>query len=254
MNISNTLREQVQVLEREMDTHRNSVLQLETQRNNAQTEYESIYSQMNIREKYFGGWFGGDKSIVQRSNGLEESILGYDLEINQTKAVVQTTDSKINEVIKSYLVQNDSTYQQLHAVFENVEEVSKAVDLYMRRINFALSEISDAQGMETFDLFTKSTAISVLSYMENSEAQEAVNVVKNGTKPFQDSLQKYNGFLKSTPIAGLGNVNIEDGIDLMFDFIFDGFDFMSLFTLSSLSNAESELWQLHSKVSEVQGK
>ena len=254
MNIPTTLRERVQRLEREIEGYNDSANQSETQRNDTQTQYDSVRSQMGWREKHLAGWFGGDKSVVQRSRSLEGSLNDYDTKISQARTAMQTTEDQIDEAIKSYLVQNDPTYQQLDAALAKVADIRDATDSYIGRIDNALSEIDDAQTMETVDLFTKNKGISALSWMENDEAQEAINAVKGYTGNFQGALAKYNDFLKNQQSIGIGQVEIGDGIDFVFDMVFDGFDFMSLFTLDNLDNAESELGQLRSKVSEVQGK
>lgn len=254
MNIPTTLSEQVQILEKEIRRHRDSASQLETAKNETQTQYDSVRSQMGWREKYFAGWFGGDKSVVQIGRTLEGTIDNYNTKVSQTGKAIQNSEDQIDKTIKSYLVQNDPTYQQLDAALRKIVEVRDTTSTYMRRINNALSEIDDAQGIETLDLFTDNKGISAQSWMENKKAQQAIDAVKEYTNNFQGGISKYNGFLKNQQSVEIGQVEIGDGIDFVFDMVFDGFDFMSLFTLASLDNAESELKELRFKVSEVQSK
>ena len=82
--------------------------------------------------------------------------------------------------------------------------------------------------------------------------QEAVNEVKRYADKFRELLEEYGEFLEDKQSFEMSYVEIGDWPDFIFGMAFDGFDFMSLFTLMNLNNAESELEQLQQKVSEVQ--
>jgi len=67
MDIPDKLRKEVQSLEREVAKYEKSLSQLEIKKKDAQMHYDSALSQMGWRKKYFDGWFGGDKSLVEKS-------------------------------------------------------------------------------------------------------------------------------------------------------------------------------------------
>lgn len=254
MIIPNTLRQEIRKLEQEMAGYDESLDRAATDKEHVQQQYDSLCAQQGWRERYCAGWFGGDKVLVQNLKKLAGEIELYNAKSEQLRATIASTDKEVDKVIKTYLQNSDPAYQQLSAVLSQIGETKAATDSYVVTIEEALSEIDDAQGMETLDLISSNKGIALMSYFENSEAAEAIERVKATTRPFQDHLQQYNGFLKGLALPELGHFEIGDGMDLTFDLVFDGFDFLSLYTLSRLDDAETELKELHFKVAAVQGK
>ncbi len=69
---------------------------------------------------------------------------------------------------------------------------------------------------------------------------------------FQRAVENYNTTLTSFKAANVRISGVDDSIDMMFDlFMGGGFDFMSVFTLSALGNAKSDLEELRGQVEKV---
>lgn len=250
MNISNELREQVKTLERDIRSKSDEATQATKESKRVQAEADRLWGTMNFRERNLGSWFGGDKTKVVRHRELQAKVSELDSKASDLRSKVEKLDTQVKKVIDGHLRENDVDYQSLLQPYNAATTMKEAVDAFLGKIRRALSEIGDAQGMEMIDLFTKSKAISVLSYMENSEANDAIKATQRAAKPFQEAVENYNGFLKGYQAPQV-IAEIGDGIDLVFDFVFDGFDFMSLFTLSALGDAESRLRSARGKVAEV---
>jgi hypothetical protein len=250
VKISNELREQVRTFERDIRSKSDEAARTAQESKRVQAEANRLWGTMNFRERNLGGWFGGDKTKVARHRELQTKVSELDSKASDLRSEVKKFDAQAKKAIDNHLREHDRDYQELLQPHDEASKVKKAVDAFLGKIDNALSEIDDAQGMETLDLFTKNKGISVLSYMENSEASDAVEAVQQAAKPFQKAVDAYNGFLKGYQAPQV-HAEIGDGIDLVFDFVFDGFDFMSIFTLSALSDAEDSLEEARGKVAEV---
>ncbi len=217
-----------------------------------QMGYDQAYSRLGWREKYCGGWFGGDVSAVKQAKSLREQLDAGREILAAAEKECQTTDLQINQSIREYLEQHDSEYRQINSLYGHFRSAREETRGFLSTIEEALSEIDDAQDMEMFDMFSNNKGIALMSYLENSEAQEAVQAVKNALPGFRQRLEAYAAFMQNLPPPT--TLDFGDGLDFTFDLLLDGFDFMSLFTLEKLERAESELRELRARVDDVKGK
>ena len=111
-------------------------------------------------------------------------------------------------------------------------------------------EVDEAEAMETLDLFTSSIAVSVFSLLENQDVVDEINDVKEALTTFQKALKDYDDKIQAIDISDL-STKIGDGWDLAYDFAFDEFDVMSIFTLAALDETKTQLKDIRSKVEDV---
>lgn len=209
-----------------------------------------LWERMNFRERYLWGWFGGDKKNVARHKelvDLTEQFTSAAADIQHEIGIIdRDADSRIDGELRA----RDTEYQTLLVPYEAAQELKEAVDEFLGKIATAKKEIDEAQGMEAFDLVTKNKGISIMSSIENGQAKAAVKEVKRAAPAFEEAVKTYNNRIKEIDLSNISS-NFGDGVDLIFDFVFDGFDFMSLFTLSALDSSEKKLLKARGKVEEV---
>jgi hypothetical protein len=208
-----------------------------------------LWDRMNFREKYLGGWFGGDKHNVRQYRTLERDIANMTDRIDHLGWEKMNFDHLIGLLVHSELSKNDPVFQKLLEPYQEASDMKSEIDKFVESIQNALKEVDDAQSTETMDLLSGNKAISLLSHMENDEASMAIRNVGRMIPLFQKALTEYNGFIKNYEAPTL--VEIDDFTDLMFDLALDGFDFMSIFTLSAIDEAENALREALQKVEEV---
>lgn len=254
MDISDDFRGMVQNLEKILHDEESAVSNLKTERQCAQSNYDSLVDQMGFREKYLGGWFWGNKALVRQADSIEATLKRYDQDIDCAKRKAESTDDDINHKIVSYLKDSDKEYHTLQKAYGQISKVKDTTDSYMRKIKSALSAIDSAQTTETMDMFTDNKGISVLSSMQNSAAKSAINEVKHATEHFRDVMNEYETCAHEYHVdANVDSGGISDMGDLFMDLAFDGgFDFMSIFTLSALDRAEDQMRELKGQVSGIQ--
>jgi len=241
MDIPNTVQNEVHRLEKVLTDHSNNASNLSSQRHNTQTFLESVRSQMGWRERYVAGWFGGNTSLVQRGQNLEQDIADYDSGIKQARTAAETAEENIFKAIRSYLLDNDPVYQQLHEVLQRVAEVRDITSAYRSGIYDAESEIRDAEEVKILG----PSSVDPFMLVETVDVGRAEDDIEEYTKKYQTALHKYTGELKSKP--SVSQANNTNASDLMFDET----DFIKLFGLDIFSNP-SELGELRSKMSDVQ--
>lgn len=252
MNIPDKLHVEIRELERQLADDTEKLEKTHSEKSDTQMQYQSLYSQMGWRDKYLGGRLGGNRQMSKSAKELKARINQYDSQISEAKTKVTAIEKNIYDSLKGYLIQNDDTCKQFQAFLDKIEEIRKVVECYIEKVDDALSQIDDAKGMETLDLFSQNKGISLLSHLENSEANDAMQRVKDSTEQFQEDLRKYNNFIKNYCVQKLDGIKVDDTLDFILDMTLDAFNFMSFFVLEDLSNAESKLTKLKSEVQEIQ--
>ena len=250
MPLPETVRRTVLDLEQKIEEALQAATAAEENRGDKQQAAASLYENMGWRERYLGGWLGGDRDTVRKYRDLNTLAAQFNDAAGQKREEVKDLDQDVIEKIHEYLQQTDATFRALLVPQQAAQELQDAVAGFLETIDNALSEIDDAQSMETMDMFSKNKGISFMSSIANSEAKSAVRAVESAAPAFQQAVERYGDTVKQ---ADLGNIKAEfgDTMDLVFDLAFDGFDFMSMFTLSALGNAEDNLKAARSKVDEV---
>lgn len=215
-----------------------------------QAESAKLYETMGWRERYLGGFLGGDRNAVHRRRELNDIAAKFNNAAAAKREEAAALDGKIVEKVHSYLQQNDSVFRALLVPRQAAGNLKDAVAEFLSVIDCALSEIDQAQSMEGMDLFSKNKGISLMSTMANSEASEAIRAVERAAPAFRQAVECYSDKIKT---INLGNIRpeIDDAPDLIFDFAFDGFDFMSMLTLIALNEAENNLRVARAKVDKV---
>ncbi|HAV11311.1 MAG TPA: hypothetical protein DCX32_02095 [Candidatus Moranbacteria bacterium] len=241
------LQEQVRKLEKDIRLKSAEAARISEENEIIRAEDGRLRETMNFRERNLGGWFGGDRNKVARVRELEMKSAELDSQASNLGQEAEKCENDLKVFIDAYLRNCDASYQSLVQPYDRAVEMKKAIAVFLEKIDIALSEIGDAQGMETIDLLSSNKGIAALSYMENSEASDAIDEVRAAVKIFQEAVIAYkdsSGGFQSSKIE----TEIGDGIDLVFDFALEGFDFMSIFTLSALGDAEDELSDVREKV------
>ncbi len=251
MHVSTEIKNQVRSIESEISKRKESASVLRRKKERSENRLEDMTKDFGLREHLFCGRFGGDRRGVAKARILKGYISDYDSKIRGANRLVAEFEKNIDTAIAQYLSTGDDAYRRLDRAYKKASYIREQTSYFIGRIDDALSEISDAEMMETVDLFTKNKGISLLSTLENSEAEDAANDVKDAIPAYQAKLNEYDAWLDKKPLQGLAEIDIGDGIDLIFDLAFDGFDFMSIFTLSSLSDAEDQLNELRDKVVDI---
>lgn len=141
-------------------------------------------------------------------------------------------------------------YRQTVDIYKKWKDVENNCDSLQDKIRTALSAIDSAQFTETIDLFSKNKGLSILSSINTSSANDDIRRVKQRLQTLKDSLESlqseqlnYNKSIKE----------VNDFPDLVVDLVFDfGFDFTSIMSLFSLSDAEDSLESLRSKIKSIE--
>jgi len=155
----------------------------------------------------------------------------------------QITCSPVLESI-TILEKELSELLQIHRINKDILRKAKKV---LDKISDASSEISGAQGMELLDLATDNKAISFMSTMSNSSAQSSLNNAQEAAKELQTAINDNKALLSD--LKGISNTEL---IDFTLDLLDIGFfDIGSIFSLSALSAAESDLDELESQVNNL---
>lgn len=217
----------------------------------SETTTQRMWDKMNFRERYLGGWFGGDKQKVKDYKAAIELQEQFESAASDIAHEINVIDESLVRTLDEELRVYDISYQQLLVPLEAAQTLKTAIDRFLKEIDEALKEVDDADTMETFDLVSSNVGISVISYLENQEAAEEIDDVKEALPAFQKALKDYDDKINAIDLSDF-SAAINDGWDLAFDFAFDGFDFMSIFTLAALDEAETQLEDVRSKVEDVE--
>ncbi len=251
MKISEDCIKEIKGLEESIRSATEESKQVVEQKKQHAAEGKRVWNSMNIRERYFFGWFGGDKAKVARFKALQNKAEQAEGKVESLKEKIQKTDKKIQDKLNEYLLKNDLDYQKLFKPYDASRTMQKSVDDFLGTIDSALSSVNSAQGSESLDLVTDSKLISFISSADNSSANSSIASVEDAVAPFRKSLEKYGNSLENYEAPNI-NVRIDDTLDLIFDISFSGFDFMSMATLSQLGDAERALQNVRAKVEKVE--
>lgn len=248
-----SLREKIAEIESDVKYRRHKAEQYEKRKKDVEREVQGVFEQMGFREKYLGCLFGGNKELVARYRGLIREA--EDCAQKAVDFTVQATDlaSSVMDVASNYLSRTNVEFKDLLLRRDAAYEAKRATDSYLEKIDDAIKEVREAESMENMDLFTKSKWISLMSNQAVSEAKSAIGRVRGATASFRRAISEYNDF-RGEPKKDVEEYleedvrDVDDTLDLMLDLAFDGFDFGSLATISSLNDAKNKLELLRSKV------
>ena len=219
----------------------------------ARTEMETFRRTLSFAERYLP-WLlfilDFDCSKILKYRELKKT---YNIAALSVQTMTDRTNQEIKDfdrMVKSHLTSTDPAYQKLLVPYNASLEMKKAVDVYLTEIEEAESSVSSAKGMETMDMFSSNKTVSFLSYAQNSSASSEIDDVTNGTPAFVAAMKKYGESLQNFQLSKI-DIGISDLVDTISDFCFDGFDFMSICTLSQLSDAGDQLETIKSEVEKV---
>lgn len=240
-------------VENEAKHCRHKAEQCERRKKDVEREARSLFEQMGFREKYLGGLFGGNKELIARRRGLLREAEDCAQKAIELTVQAKNLASSVVDVVSSHLSGTNAEFKDLLLRRDAAYEAKRATDSYLQKIDGAIEEVREAESMENMDLFTKSKWVSLMSHQAVSEAKDAMNRVRRATASFRRAISEYNDFRgepkKDADEYLEGDVgDVDDTFDLMLDLAFDGFDFGSLATISSLNDAKNKLERLRSKV------
>lgn len=253
MQITSELKQNVQDLETELNSKKREASRAESDSLQKKTEADNLWSRMTFRERYLRGWFGGDTETVEKYKNLRVLTEDFNQQASRSQSQSQALDSRIVTTIDKFLrEQNDGNYLALVGPRDAADQMMDKVEDFIGLVETALSEIDDAQSMETMDLATNNAGISMMSTLENDEAKSAIKKVESAADAFQKAVQDYSESLKGFQVAQ-SDLRLGDTLDLMTDFAFDdGFDFMSIFTLNRLNEAEDYMEEVLDAVEKIE--
>jgi phage shock protein A len=251
MPIAEDVRKSVRESEAEIARLRERFVWAAAERDRVAREIDRLWKSMDFRERRLRGAFGGDKKKVALRRVLKAQLPKLEADAASLKRDADAADRGLRKFLERSLAETDPDYQTLLQPYWAALGLKKTVDGYLGKIDAALEEVREAHGMETMDLFSKNKGIAILSHIETVEAREAIAVVRATGPDFQKSLEEYNDSVKGWKAPAL-DAEIGDGLDLTFDLLLDGFDFMSVFALSKLNDAEHELQQLRAEVAKIE--
>lgn len=206
---------------------------------------------MKFWDRWFFGWLG-NKEKVKAYKNLKSLTVEFNAKARDMREQAKELDARADRGIDGYLKESDPHYGSVSGCHEKAVETVREIGRFKSAVDNALDKISDAKNMEMLDLLSKNKGVSVLSYMENQEAGEAIKGVRRAMPAFQKALENYNITIKDFDSSAVRLAEVGDGFDMMIDMAFDGFDFMSLFTLNKLNNAESDMEDLRGKVKSIE--
>lgn len=252
MHVAEELRTAIRNIEIEAARDAQSAEKAEAQHQKAEAGIKTITESMTFWDKYLFGWFGDKQKITQR-NELRILSESSNSTAQHMRRKVERAPETVDTTITQYLERNDETYRLLKKPYAAAQEMRGATRSFMAKIDGALSAIRSASNMETLDLFTKSKAISFMSSMENGSASSAIRRIKSAAPDFERAVRKYQSANESFRADHVHLRNVDDTLDLVTDLAFDsGLDFMSIFSLSALSAAESSVRGLKRKVQPIE--
>ena len=255
MQPSQALKDKVVKLENDRSTALDSQSAMLEKQQDSQTLADKIRDRMGWRERYLPQWLagflGGNTSVMQEYQDQDSVTKDFEAKASKHGHTAYKIDLSIIEHISAFLRDHDQDFRNILIPLEAADEFKQSIGKFKGLISTALSEIDDAQSMETMDMFTKNKGISLMSTFANSDARDAVNRVKSAAPAFEAAAQKYQESYKDFSVGKI-QAGFGDMTDLVFDFMFDGFDFMSIFSLSALGNAEDNMEKVKHQVKDIE--
>jgi hypothetical protein len=251
MPIAEDVRKTVRESEAEIARLRERFVWAAAERNRVVRDIDSLWASMSFRERRLRGAFGGDKKKVAARRALKGQLPKLEADAASLKRDADAADRSLRKFLEERLAETDPDYQMLLQPYWAAFGLKKTVAGYLEKIDAALEEVREAHGIETMDLFSKNKGLAILSHIETAEARDAIAVVRATGPDFQKFLEEYNDSVKGWKAPAL-DAEIGDSLDLTFDLLLDGFDFMSVFALSKLNDAEHELQQLRAEVLKIE--
>lgn len=255
MHPSDTLKAAIQKLEKDRNIALDGKKVMAQKQLESQEKADKIYENMGWRERYLPKWIaryiGANIQTMDSYNNQNKATSRFESKAFKHDQKAFNIDQKITDKISNFLRANDATYRSIIIPLEAAIEFQKTVHDISSLVHNALNEIDDAQSMETMDLFTKNKGISLMSTFANSDARTAVNDVKSAMPAFETAARQYHETYKDFSLSKV-ETEFGDLTDLVFDFAFDGFDFMSIFSLNALGLAEDNLEQLLADINQFE--
>lgn len=253
LTVSEELRTQVQSLEKDADAARVAAAKAGAEKDKAEADVKTHRDGMGFWDRNFWGWFG-NKEKVKTYKQLKSISAEFNKKAADARAVPAQIEAKIDGEIDSYLRKSDSTYLLLQKPYNAASNFKSAAHTFVSHIDSAISAVGSAQTSEMFDLFTDSTLISVMSTLDTSSANGAINNVRRAAPDFQKAIETYNREIDSFKSESVHLNGVDDTFDMVFDMmgVGGGFDFMSALSLMALNRAESDLRELRGRVRAIE--
>ncbi|MBI2083540.1 MAG: hypothetical protein HYT76_08210 [Deltaproteobacteria bacterium] len=245
--IANATRECQEALA-EIEDIRKAAGTLEAARTGFQQKFQSLDSlRADIVAKL--KHYDGDPELLAMGDRLRERFTPPSAAEDWSSKLTEV-EGIIGEWHKGLRKAREAAEKRWKEAYAKVEQIEKEGNRLIHKIDEAVDEIDDAQGMETLDLLTDSKAVSFFSTMSTSEADDAIQTVTHHAERFQARLREYNEFAQDSSLPEVEGVS--DCLDLALDLILDGgFDFMSCLNLFSLGEAEDNLDTLRGSVTQI---
>jgi DNA repair exonuclease SbcCD ATPase subunit len=255
MKLSSDIKKEVRDLESRIAKVSESLQQTTNRLQSAEKFMAQFQNTLGWRERYLWGWLakmlGGNENDIEGYRVRSDSINLHRSEVKDLKRRKETLDKQTNQTVRNFLAEKpDDVYVSLMTTFNAATDMKQAVSHLMGQINSAKAAISGARSTEGWDMLSKSKTVSFVSTMSTHNASGRVKEVRRSLSTFQEKLNNYNETIRNLDNVSLKQ-ELDDGFDLVFDMIYDGFDFMSAFNLAALGEAANEMRDLSEEVGKV---
>lgn len=200
-------------------------------------------------DKFLFGIFGDHSKVesVERIKKVKKEIEDKldKLHTYKSSHLLRNLSIKEKNIAHEQLLNSNDKYKN---DINNINVIEKyLLDLIILKdlIKTALDDIDSAEFTETLDLVSSNKAISLISMVDNSNANSSI---KNVSKKLKELKENYN--FESMDL---------DTIDTIFDLVLDNFaidSIMSIFVLQELSNMKDKVEELekmiNSKISNIE--
>jgi|GEM_PF-6618074 len=246
--------EQLKVLEKNIKENQGEIGDLHQREIEFQNNLADIRSKMGFRERLLGGFFGGNKTLVEEAKTIKEDLALFEENIKKLNQGQKINEDQIINIIKLYSEQHDPNFKQLKEYLARITGLRKEAYNLIVSIENAVSEFKHAEFQEMMNIpGRRQSPFSVLSKFD---AQGSLDEVKAEAKNFQKKLEKYNSYMKKNPskrVLAAPKQSLR-GLDALANIVFDQNIFITLLTWKDIYSAIKELQSFLRDVKELKKK
>lgn len=186
-------------------------------------ECAELNDSFNRRERYLGGWFGGDREKVHRHNDLLEECIDLEAQFDRKQKVIDAIQHEMFLLLDRELAA-DPDYAALGIMCGDGRSAEASAKHLIQLLQRALREVDEAQTANMMDA-AGLNSMAAYDYIATDEARQAVAAVNRYLPEFQ----RFVGRFMRADAAGPAVPNLDaflatlDITDLVLDFGFGDF-------------------------------
>lgn len=233
--------EQLKVLEKNIKENQGEIGEFHQREAEFQNNLAEIRSKMGFRERFLGGFFGGNKNLIEEARTLKEDLALFEENIKKLNQGQKINEDQIINIIKLYSEQHDPNFKQLKEYLARISHLRKEAYNLIASVEHAISEFKHAEFQEMINIPGRRQ--SPFSALSKFNAQGSLDEVKAEAKNFQKELDKYNQYMKKNPSKKSLAAPKESlkGLDALANIVFDQNIFITLLTWRDIYSATKEL-------------